>query len=409
MGGYGNKLIRDTQHGFRKGKSCLTNILSFLDKVLCSLDEGNCMDVIFLDFAKAFDKVPHKRLLEKIEKHGIGGKLLRMIKNWLCNRKQRVCILGKFSQWQNVLSGVPQGSVLGPLLFLIYINDLESGIVNNVLKFADDTKMFGNIVDEWDRSLLQKDLDELVNWSHKWQMEFNTAKCKVMHVGKKNRNFSYHMVGQALVEVQHEKDLGVMISADMKSSDHCIYAFNKANRVLGMIRRTISNKDERIMVSLYKSLVRPHLEYCVSAWSPHYNKDKDLLERIQHRFTRMVIGLRNLTYLERLKKLKLWTLEERRNRGDLIEVYKMCKGFTHVKMEELFVLDDNIKGTRGHRYKLLKGRCVSDVRKYFFSNRVIDRWNRLDQATVDAPSVNRFKSGLDKMRKYKDGFFMDCR
>jgi len=158
-----HKLISDTQHGFRKGRSCLANLLTFLDKVLCQVDEGHSIDVIFLDMAKAFDKVPHKRLLdklrkhrllEKLRKHGIGRKVLRILSNWLQGRKQRVCILGKFSKWIEVLSGVPQGSILGPLLFLIYINDLESGVVSHILKFADDVKILGRsmrrlIRDKW--------------------------------------------------------------------------------------------------------------------------------------------------------------------------------------------------------------------------------------------------------------------
>ena len=143
-----------------------------------SVDEGLCVNIVFLDLAKAFDKVPHGRLLEKLRKHGIGGKLLGIIGDWLRNRRQRVCIKGKQSTWEEVWSGVPQGSVLGPLLFLIFINDLEDNTSGNVLKFADDTKIFRQVRDVQDSISMQADLDQLVEWADKWQMQFNVSKCK---------------------------------------------------------------------------------------------------------------------------------------------------------------------------------------------------------------------------------------
>ena len=155
-----NKLIRISQHGFRKGSSCLMNLLLFLDQVIHSIDEGHGVDIVYLGLAKTFDKVPHQRLLEKLRKHGIGGKLLSVIENWLKGRRQRVCIRGRWSSWITVWSGVPQGSVLGPLLFLIFINDLDEGIRSHILKFADDTKIFHEVRDSADCSTLQSDLDK---------------------------------------------------------------------------------------------------------------------------------------------------------------------------------------------------------------------------------------------------------
>jgi len=402
-----HKLIRDSQHGFRKGRSCLTNLLLFLDQVLRSVDEGFCVDIVFLDLAKAFDKVPHRRLLEKVRKHGIGGKLLGMIGDWLRHRRQRVCIKGKQSDWEEVWSGVPQGSVLGPLLFLIFINDLEDNVSGNVLKFADDTKIFGQVRNGHDNIRMQADLDKFVEWADKWQMQFNVSKCKVMHVGQKNPGYLYNMGSNGLQRVDVEKDLGVMISSDLKCSQQCMYAYTKANRVMGMIRRTIAYKEPRIMLSLYKTLVRPHVEYCSCAWNPHYSKDKDLLEKIQHRFTKMIMNMQDKRYEDRLRCLGLWTLEERRNRQDLIEVFKMYRGFSNVSLHELFTVDENSKGTRGHSCKLVKTRCTRDITKYFFSNKVINRWNLLDQRTVDARTINAFKSCLVNIRDNRMGFFMD--
>jgi len=167
-----SNLIRDSQHGFRKGRSCLTNLLVFLDKLTTIVNEGHSADVIYLDFAKDFDKVPHQRLLQKLEGHGIQGKLLDWISSWLTNRRQRVCIQGKFSSWILVTSGVPQGSVLGPVLFLMFINDLDMGIENWILKFADDTKIFSERSEVKDCDKLQKDLELLQKWSIDWQMQF---------------------------------------------------------------------------------------------------------------------------------------------------------------------------------------------------------------------------------------------
>ena len=234
------------------------------------MDRKDNIDVIFLDFAKAFDKVPHERLLRKVESFGIGGKLLGWIRDWLSNRWQRVGLKRTWSEWMRVLSGIPQGSVLGPLLFLMFIDDLDEGLTSTVLKFADDTKIFETVNDWEDRKRLQRDLDRLVEWSERWQMKFNVSKCKVMHLGRGNERWNYVMNGQRLKVVRKEKDLGVMITDDLKVSVQCTAAHAKANRMLGLISRTMVSRNAGIMTRLYKSLVRPHLEYCTAAWSPHY-------------------------------------------------------------------------------------------------------------------------------------------
>ena len=398
-------LIKDSQHGFRKGRSCLTNLLAFLEQLTQLIDRGLSSDAVYLDFAKAFDKVPHNRLLLKLKAHGVTGKLLMWIDNWLRNRRQRVCLQGTMSEWRDVDSGVPQGSVLGPILFLIYINDLDTGIDSMIFKFADDTKVLAKVDSVFERDNLQMDLDTLCEWSKKWQMKFNTDKCKVLHFGRKNKLFDYTMDCQVINSVDTEKDLGILITTDLKNTDQCLNAYKKATRVLGMINRTICYKDADIMVSLYKTLVRPHLEYSVSAWCPYYKKDKELLERVQHRFTRMIKSVKHLDYYERLIILGLWTLEERRNRGDLIEVFKMYHGFTNLNFKNFFDLDSNIKGTRGHSAKLLKVRCDKEIRRHFFSCRVVNRWNALDEETVLAADIGTFKRRLTAIRATRDGFF----
>ena len=179
-----HKLLNSSQHGFLKARSCLTNMLCFLEEITKWIDVGSSVDIIYLDFQKAFDKVPHQRLLLKLK---AGDSITDWIEQRLTDRRQRVVVDGEVSTWKSVLSGVPQGSVLGPILFLIYINDLVDSIASNVLKFADDTKLFRKVNTDGDKQHLQNDRDRLVKWSEKWQM-FNFGKCKCLHTGHGNLN-----------------------------------------------------------------------------------------------------------------------------------------------------------------------------------------------------------------------------
>merc|ERR1711867_265956 len=256
-------LIADSQHGFSSGLSCQTNLLTFFDQIVDNMDRGNTVDVIYLDFSKAFDKVPHSRLIEKVKSLGVNMQTVRWIKHWLQDRKQKVVINGCDSSWANVTSGVPQGSVLGPLLFLIYINDIDQGVGGLSPLFADDTKLGGVIESCLGTKKLQSDFDKLLEWSEKWQIKFNADKCKVIRFGKFQRDSNYVMNGQELDWVMEEKDLGVIVDNTLKSSKHCQMVVNKANRMLGMIRRNTSCKTNPVILPLYRALVRPHLEYCI--------------------------------------------------------------------------------------------------------------------------------------------------
>ena len=271
-----HKLINTSQHGFLKARSCLTNLLCFFEEITKWVDDGSPVDVVYLDFQKAFDKVPHQRLLLKLKSHGIGNDVINWIEKWLTHRKHRVIVDGEISNWKSVLSGVPQGSVLGPILFLIYIyiyiNDLEDDISSKVLKFADDTKVFRKVTNDTDKQSLQDDLDKLVKWSEKLQMLFNFGKCKCIHIGHGNMDEEYKMGDAVLGRTTQEKDLGVTFSADMKVSEQCGIAASKGNQILGLIRRTIMYKEKQLIVPLYKAIVRPHLEYCIQAWRPYRKK-----------------------------------------------------------------------------------------------------------------------------------------
>ena len=240
-----------------------------------------------------------------------------------------------------------------------------------------------------------------------WQMKLNVEKCKVLHYGRSSIEHGYIMHGHPLEQASVEKDLGVVFSKDLKVRQQCEEAYKKASQMLGLMHRTIRFRNPQVLITLYKSLVRPHLEYCSVAWSPYYVKDKALLERVQHRFTRMFSELKELPYMQRLEKLGLWSLEERRNRADLIEIFKMIKGFSAVSWSISFFTRMESSVTRGHNWKLRKLGARCDLRLHCFSHRSINRWNSLTQEEVDAPSVNSFKHHLAKKRLWKMDFFMD--
>ena len=388
-------LINPSQHGFLKARSCLTNMLCIFEEITKWVDEGSPVDVIYLDFPKAFDKVPHQRLISKLKSHGMGNSIINWIEQWLNDRRQRVVVDGEVSSWKPVLSGVPQGSVLEPILFLVYINDLQEWVTGNILKFADDTKLFRKNMEIGDKQKLQDDIDKLVRWSEKWQMLFNVGKCKCLYTGPGNTGMNYEMGGTILSKTAKEKDLGVSTNANMKVSEQCRIAASKGNQVLGMIRRNITYKENSLILPLYNAIVRPHLEYCIQAWSPYLRKDIDTLEKIQRRATKLIPGLRDMTYEKRLKECGLTTLETRRLRGDQIEVFKILNGYENIDSNLFFEIKES-KKTRGHNFTLVKKQSRLDVRKFSFSQRTINVWNKLSEECVHASSVNMFKNRIDK-------------
>ena len=394
-----NGLIYNSQHGFRKKRSCLTNFLEYIEYVSKILDEGVPVDVIYLDFQKAFDKVPHSKLILKLENIGIRGRLLNWIREWLRDTKQRVVLNGECSNWESVLSGVPQGSVLGPILFTIYINDLDEGLVNRILKFADDAKLMSRVGKQEEVELLQEDLNRLGNWSSEWGMSFNSEKCKIMHIGTNNQKWDMSLQGKTLGEVKVEKYLGILICNDFKVAAQCAAAAKKGYQILGMMNRSFSCKSKDVLLPLYKSLVRPYLDYCIQAWRPHLKKDVELLERVQRRGTKMIRECRELSYLERLKVCGLTTLETRRVRADLIEVYKIVNKLEGLNEEDFFLRgnygDTMRRGTRGNSIKLYKKGFRLDVAKYSFGNRVVNDWNLLPDSVIVAQSLNVFKGRVD--------------
>ncbi|XP_071951960.1 uncharacterized protein [Antedon mediterranea] len=249
-----------------------------------------------------------------------------------------------------------------------------------------------------DRDALQNDLSKLEQWSKKWLLEFSKSKCKVMHIGNRNPKHTYSIDGTVLDTTSAEKDLGVYVTSDFKVSTQVSKVAAKANSIVGRIRKSFTYMDKQMFMSLYTSLVRPVMEYAVQAWSPYLQQDINKLEKIQQRATKLVPELRNLPYEERRIQLGLPTLLERRERGDLIEVFKFLNGYENIDRHSFFKLASEVGPniTRGSTFKLKKPRWNSTKRNNFFDTRVINKWNSLPESVVNSKSVNSFKNKLDK-------------
>lgn len=383
-----NHLINPAQHGFLKGKSCLTNLLLALDEITDALDHGEKVVVGYLDFQKAFDSVNHRFLIHKLKSYGIAPGLCAWIQAFLIQRTFQVKVRDALSQVASPTSGVPQGTVLGPLLFLVYINDLTVDLRNSCLLFADDVKIISTLVQG---SQLQRDLNEIHEWSKKWDLPLNPLKCCLL--GEAEGTF---LIGDsAIPSVSHAKDLGVTLTSSFTPSEQCTMAATKARRALYVLASAVTSRKPEIWIPLYCAFVRPHLEYCVQAWAPYLKKDIRVMEKVQRLATRWVDGLKGQPYKERLKRLGLFSLERRRLRGDLIEVYKIIHGLSGDDLKTLLPLRDG-RELRGHAKMLKKSHVRLDVRKAFFTNRVVNPWNSLPKDVVDAPSLRVFKERLDE-------------
>ena len=388
-----NNFFSKCQHGFRRHRSCVTQLLEVLNDLTNLIEEKLDFDILYLDFAKAFDTVPHQRLLNKLKAYGIEGDILNWISSFLSNRTQRVRVNNSYSEYTTVDSGIPQGSVLGPVLFTIYINDLPD-VVESICKiFADDTKLYGRASN---RDSIQKDLKALMEWSKLWLLSFNIPKCSVLHMGKNNPEHKYYMdTDKELATTTAEKDIGVIFTNEMNFNVHINNVAKKGNQMAGLIKRTFTYLDSDMFVKLYKSVVRPHLEYANVIWHPMLKGHQVLIENVQRRATKMVYSLKDLPYSERLQLLNLPSIKYRQLRGDLIQTYKIVHNIDNLDKDNFFKPNPSTT-TRNSQLKLEKEFSKSSIRANFLSNRVKNSWNGLPEKIKTAENLNSFKNLIDE-------------
>ena len=399
--------IYPLQHGFVKGRSTVTQLLDTVHRITSAIDQGVQTDVAFLDFSKAFDSVSHPHLISKLDQIGIKGPLLQWFTSYLNNRVQRVVIDGKNSEWLPVTSGVPQGSLLGPALFVLFINDMPRAVsqCSTLALFADDAKCFRTIRSASDCVRFQGDIDNLVEWSDVWMMAFNMDKCSLCTITRKRNPiiYDYNMRGNALKRVEAQRDLGVLITSDARFNEHIYAQVNKANRMLGFIRRTLSSRCDQFLPtfrSLYLALVRSHLEYASEIWSPKSVTLIKLIEGVQRRATRLLLP--NLTYNDRLQQLNLLPLVYRREVKDITTFFKLKCGLYNYPVESYFesCSDKRLRSYTSNKLKINKVR--TELFKGTFFNRLPYLWNNLpDKLRTSNLSLSLFKEQCNDFYKRK--------
>ena len=385
------------QHGFRKYLSCETQLIEFVDDVTKNLDQGKQTDCLIMDFSKAFDKVSHSMLIHKLHHYGITGKTNQWIKNFLSNRGQLVVVEGEKSTEIPVESGVPQGSVLGPSLFLFYINDMPTNIKGTVRLFADDTIVYVTVSNDIDAANLQQDLDNLAKWETAWLMKFHPEKCNVLTISKKKTPITrdYVLHGHTLERVTSAKYLGVTITSDLKWGEHINNICTKANKTIGFLKRNINISNKSIKEKAYLSLVRPTLEYASTVWDPYQQNDKHRLEMVQRRAARYVTNRYHYTesVSDMLGQLKWPTLEDRRKNNRLAMMFKIRN--EKVDINASHKLLQMARPSRNNNSMAMQiPSCRTTVRKESFYPRTIREWNILPEATVSSDSLESFKTAV---------------
>ena len=406
-------VLNSSQHGFRKNRSCLTQLIDHLDSVLRSLNDGDEVDVIYLDFQKAFDKVDLNILMAKLEKYGVTGKLLSWISSFLCGRVQTVGVDLSLSSFRKVLSGVPQGSVLGPVLFLIYVIDLECSLAfSDSLSFADDTKISNVIRTIMDQANLQADLCSVVRWAEANNMVLHDEKFELLSYTLRSSepwrqlpftagHYSYQTPGGVSLEPSVSvRDLGVILSADGSWKEQIAKVSAAASKVANWILGAFRCRSADTLLTLYKTLVRPILEYCSAVWSPTLIGEIAQLEQVQRNFTRRILGCQKLGYWERLAVLNLQSLQRRRERYAVIHVWKIYNGLVPNGIGLEFT-ETSRYGPRavipGFNYRAQ--RAISSQYDNSFSVRGPMLWNTLPRNVKESGSINELKATLGEHLK----------
>ena len=353
-------------------RSTNTQLLRYFNELSSNIVEGCQVDSIYLDYAKAFDSIVHSKLIFKLKNYGVSCNLLEWLSCFLIGRLQSVKVGNSFSEWSPVSSGVPQGSVLGPILFLIYINDMNFSCpeLKTLFLFADDAKCFAQIKSISDCDNLQKSLDSISQWSNTWQLSLAAEKCQMISFTTNKvvpLKYCYAINSVPLLRVNDIVDLGVRFSNDFSFSLHIKDTCNKARRKASIILNCFKSKNKDMLFRAFKTFVRPTLEYCSNLWSPYRKSDIDLIESVQRRFTNRLNGMVGLQYADRLKSLDTESLEQRRIKADLCMYYKLVVGLVDLPIDEFFVFKSGI--TRNNGACIYVNLFHYNAERYHFKNR----------------------------------------
>ena len=398
-----HNILSDQQHGFRKRRSCDTQLLLTLQDLSQALENNEQIDAVLLDFSKAFDKVPHERLAVKLHHYGIRGNIYNWVSSFLAHRSQQVLVEGHSAAHAPVTSGVPQGSVLGPLLFLLYINDMPAKVTSTSRLFADDSLLYRKIKSTEDCVALQKDLDALQQWEQNWQMSFNPSKYEVLHIARKRNPIrtTYKIHGHDLEDARTGKYLGATIANNLSWKPHVDAKTKAANNSLAFLRRNLTTCPQYIKAQCYKTLVRPILEYAAPVWDPHTNNNINQLEAVQRRAARFITGDYRSTSStsQMIANLCLPTLERRRQQAKLAMMFRITHNLVDIPADEY--LQRSTLSTRGHgiedqgdviRYRLPY--CRTDTYRHSFFPSGIRLWNQLPKHLTTTQTLEAFKGGL---------------
>lgn len=391
-----NHILYDFQHGFRSSRSCETQLTSFIQDLSKASNNNIQTDIIIMDFAKAFDKVSHRHLLYKISYYGINCNALNWVKDFLTNRTQNVVLEGETSNNIPVTSGVPQGTVLGPILFLIYINNLAEYMKHSKLRlFADDSIIYKEIKTPDDCKKLQEDLDSAGRWEQEWLMHFHPDKCNILSVTQKQKPIetTYKLHGHSLEKVDSTKYLGVTLQSNLKWDKHINNMTAKANQSLGFLRRNLKISSEKVKSHAYKALVRPKLEYCSTIWDPYQKQQITQIEKVQRRAARFTCNRFHNTssVSDMFTHLNWYPLQVRRLKYRLVFFHKIIHQIVAVPASNLLILaDSRTRHSNPFSYKHIQ--TSKDCYKYSFFPHTITQWNKLPIQATSVNTVEGFKA-----------------
>lgn len=391
-----NNFFNNAQHGFRKTFSCETQLISFTNDLHHILDRGSQADCIFLDFAKAFDKVSHNLLLLKLSKLNIDNNVLAWIQSFLTQRSQFVTVNNSNSSFVKVASGVPQGTVLGPLLFLIYINDLPTYVSSSVSLFADDCVLYREILDHNDTCILQSDINAINCWSDSWSMKLNTNKCKVMRVSRQSHECPNYFLNNAHLEpVSSYKYLGVHIASNLSWKTHIQHISANANRMLGYIKRNFSLAPVSLKLTLYKVLIRPKLEYAASVWDPGLVTLVSTLEAVQNRSARFILTNyhRTASVTSMKTTLSLPPLSLRRKISRLSLFHKMYHHNSFLR-DKIIARPVYVSSRIDHQHKVGIPNSITTTFYSSFVPRTSQEWNHLPRSIAIITDSELFKTTI---------------